>query len=576
MDWMDMNARMHCRPLYALPAVLWLVLASSCGDDPSGPEPFQPDFFLASISFTGDSVDSSGERTEAIPTGVRGRTVHRGDPYCEVTVSWHPPEGDSALVYTLYRSTTAGIRFGGKASVIIGNTSDTLFSDSIEMSWGAEYHYAVSALTSDSTKLWSDEDSIMMPSSPMPTPSVLSATDLPMGRCILTWTACPDVYFQSYTLLRFELPFSMERDTLMVSTVRSDTVFIDSVIPAWSPRLYQVITEGRQGLTSVSNTLEYSSSLEIPYRMDQVWVGPGDIASYTMSTGLTASLNNEFIYFDESQYSQYPPYPTYNRTRRMRTDCISSQAYFCIDGYNSHFSVAPQQNAILHLDMLSESSCIVRTLDEETLEPLDSFNIGFECDAVLALNSGGMGILHQSFTSWSLALHIPSMTLQDTLDYAFTAGRVVEGFGTYILPELRRIDPVTLEIVASSSIVPITTSITGTSSGDLCCISTSGVFYRLDPLDLSVIESAYLPFMPYSATLLEADGHLYAYLWDDAYATPQVYDTDGFTFVGAVLYDENMDDIIVTGMTPLPLINDICCAYFNWDNSRQGVFTISR
>jgi hypothetical protein len=207
-----------------LATALLILSVAGCGDSPADPESSTPDFHIAYVQFTGDST-GAGNPARAVPSRIEIDDPE-GTPFCQITVGWFTPEVDSILAYVLFRSLEPGVQESGQAT-IIATTSDTLVNDSYQLDWGTSYYYAVRALDQDSTELWSDEASILTPNSQIPTPSVLSAIDLPMGQCILHWTICPDDDFSSYILLRDTGSSMLSPDTLGVFTDVADTTCSD-------------------------------------------------------------------------------------------------------------------------------------------------------------------------------------------------------------------------------------------------------------------------------------------------------------------------------------------------------------
>lgn len=548
-----------------------------CGDNPSGP--VQPDFTIASIIFTGDSTGSKGQRISVRCRPDRERESDKGQPYCEVTVTWNSPADQTVLSYSLHRSTEPGISSGGTNVRIVGTTTDTLLADSDSMQWATTYYYAVSAVRSDSLVLWSDEGSIITPLSQLPTPSQISAIDLPMGRCALNWTICPDDDFSYYTLVRRQYSGSLHGDTLGIFSTKQDTTFLDSVLPMYMPRYYQVTTTDTQNLSARSNMLTYTSGYGLPWYVNMYWDGPNNFSNYwIIDETLTPSWNGEYIYFVEYLDTQYPYY-LHSYIRRMNTingESMNSSMSLSEEIYD--FGHAPKENALL-VSLSNDSSIDVLELwDDYSLEVIYSQRVDFECNGMLTLPYSGIALLHPLGSTSSLVLDLSSMVFVDTLSYSFSSGQVIEGFGAYIWGTgggLRRVDPVTLEITAFSSVNVGNQQILASSNGELCFVSNSGTFYRCNPFSLATLYSVVLPSND-AATLVEAQDTVFAYLYTN-FEPVTVYNTENLTSPGYVLYEEGMNDIDIYDMITIPDREEIWCTCLkHCCYPTYGAFSIAR
>ncbi len=546
----------------------------SCGDNPSGP--VQPDFTIASIIFTGDSTGSKGQRISVRCRPDRERESDKGQPCCEVTVTWNSPADQTVLSYSLHRSTEPGISSGGTNVRIVGTTTDTLLADS-DLQWATTYYYAVSAVRSDSLVLWSDEGSIITPLSQLPTPSQISAVDLPMGRCALNWTICPDDDFSYYTLVRRQYSGSLHGDTLGIFSTKQDTTFLDSVLPTYMPRYYQVTTTDTQDLSARSNMLTYTSGYALPWYVNMYWDGPNNFSSYwIIDETLTPSWDGECIYFVERIENQYP-YFVYSYIRRMNTDNASNKNGCWSDEIHD-FVHEPGENALLVSRSIESRAYSLELFDDYSLELLNSLQVDFECSGMLAFPYSGIALLHPLGSASSLVLDLSAMVFVDTLSYSFSSGQVIEGFGAYIWGTgggLRRVDPVTLEITAFSSVNVGNQQILASSNGELCFVSNSGTFYRCDPFSLATLYSIVLPSND-AATLVEAQDTVFAYLYTN-FEPVTVYNTENLTSPGYVLYEEGMNDIDIYDMITIPDREEIWCTCLkHCCYHTYGAFSIAR
>ena len=556
------------RKTLALPLVsLAVTCLLSCGKSPSGPDPFVPDFTIASVLFTGDSL--GGDASLRVSAGSMLRMPSRGAPYLEVTVTWSPPDCRIDH-YTLLRSTESGIHTGTVPFTIVGTTPDTSLADGKDLFWGTEYYYALTAMKPDSSVLYSDEAAIVTPLSPFPTPSVLSSTDLYMGRCALKWTECPDQSFSRYTLLRYRYSYSQQGDTLGVFHFPTDTMFLDTILPDYRPRYYQVVTTDLRGLSSESSRLAHDPDGPLPWLTDRVVNLPWWAIATNSFTGTPDGRPLFFHFFYQDPISNdFGTLCSYDTEEDVLVDCLFSESSL------SALAYATQQDALL---LARSNPRVIELRDPYTLDLLKSLSVDFSPPGLFALPSGNRGLASRnSVQNVSYVLDLATLTIVDTKYYAFTGAIHSPGYGCYIwgsLGGLRRIDPSTLDIVADLPVnihgLPVVSF-----TGDLCCIGTDGVFYRLDPWSLSIRSSRPIPIAsPYAAALYESRGDIYAYLRVEEDNKVHAYRTSDMTHMGSAVYNDSYTDAKVWSMLPFPERNAVWCVY-SLGSDNPGLFRLS-
>ena len=571
------HAGEHSRTVFIPAAMLFaaILLLLSCGDDPFSP--ILPDFNLVSIVFTGDSTGGGNVRSKITAQPQRQQETDKGDPFCQVTVTWSPPEDENVLSYSLFRSIEPNV---SSDDIIVTTTADTVAIDSDSLQWGTTYYYAVRAVRSDSTTLWSDEGNITTPLSQLPTPSVLSAIPLPMGKCMLNWTQCPDDDFFSYTLVRSQFAWMSNCDTLGVFLSDQDTLFVDSIVPLYMPRFYQVTTSDTQDISVQSNMLEYVDGYGLPWFIDIIWQGPRDIGSYWIrEETLAHSWHEDYIYFIERNEIPYPPYTAYQYIRRLNASSggAVNEGLCGTDVPCPMFTHSPEENALLVSVPNPDYSSELLLLAEYSLGTITSIHIDVRLNGLLAIPQSGLALLSLYGSSSTLVLDISSMQFVDTLDYAFAHGKVFDGLGVYIWGgggPLRRVDPISLEITASKPTIPLCKGMLAADNGDLCFFNSS-VAYRCDPYDLSTLSTYVLPYYE-KATLVDAQGSLFAYLYSSSSRSISVYDLENSQYLGDVIGDPDIELFEVFDMLTLPGENAVWCTGGVINDYYYGAFSISR
>lgn len=554
----------------AFSALFVCVALLGCGDDdPTGPGSL-PDFYLKAVSFTGDSIAGDSNAIRFSRMRERRTEDDKGDPYTEVTVTWSPPEGGSVIVYNVFRSLESGIPSGTTVADTIGSTTDSLFVDADSLEWGEVYYYAINAVTADSTILWSDESSITLPSDPMlnyPTPSVLTAQDLPLGRCILTWSECPDDDFASYTLIRQNWEVQLHPDTLGIFDEVTEISYTDLDPAPYSPRYYKVITSDIQGLSSDSNLLEYASGYGLPWFLDFI------IQDELMVVGqLIVSEDEDYLYYLEDR--TYPPHRwqlhrvTASNGGHTQTGLLSyGQPQIDFDPVTDHLLTAIPSDTSTYFSLRNSSS----------LDIVDQIEIPFKSSGLLALPTGGRALIKRQLTNISYVIDLATLQLVDTLALSFEYGQSIDGYGTYIIGDgpLRRIDPQTCEIMATSSISPGEVAPLMVSSEGELCFFWDGVFYRLDPNSLTLLGSMSLPVSSWSVGIaVEAQDSIYAYIRGGYNDSLIVYNTETQEFAGKVIKSQITQMEVPGDMAFIESNKDIWCLHSSihiW----SGIYRIS-
>lgn len=539
---------------------LLLVICPGCKDNPSGLE--LPDFVLKSVVFSGDST---GGAAEAGILASVSRVGSRGDPYCEITLSWDPPPETRGVLYSVHRSLLPGIASGSIPYRTVGNTVLLTYSDSDSMSWAKTYYYAISGLLGDSTVLWSNEESITTPAIGFPTPSVLVVEDLLLGKCMLNWSVCPDPDFYSYTVVVLESPGSAEGDTVGVFYNVTDTLLTETASP-FNELYYQVTTTDAQNLRSKSNVVEYIHNGELPWKLG-VFVYITRPGCYTQSP-FTISHCGKYIYYFEMVES---PYTTWYITR-ISTQTGSRYIKACSQTY-SICHVSSQNGLLISYNLYGKH---IDILDEVSLSPISTLSVDFACSAMVSGLLDSRAILCPDGRDESYVLETNSMTFIDTLDYTFTHGQPLGSLGTFVWGGSRglcRLDVSTLSVAAECPI-----SVSGipmiSSDGSLLVISDQHVLYKLNPLSLQVIASTQMPANPAHSVVTEAMGEAYVYYPNGYYSADSllVMNSSDWSLLGKVNLSANVTpgDLVF-----LPEQDQIWCQFMT-DPNRGGYLSIIR
>ena len=197
---------------------------------------------------------------------------------------------------------------------------------------------------------------------------------------------------------------------------------------------------------------------------------------------------------------------------------------------------------------------------------------------MVSSTTGDKVLMHLYGTSQSIVLNVPSLVIADTIDCDFNSGQYFEDYGVYVWGNggIRRLNPETFEVEATSTFSPCSRLLL-TSNGEICfTVYNDQWYYKLDSGNLSVIESANLPFALDHATLIEADNKIYCYLvCDYSYSfQPYVCDLETMSIIGQVTVDE-VRDLAIYDMLGLSQTNQIWCTFIlitdPWDS---GVLNI--
>lgn len=541
---------------------------SGCGDSPS--EPGLPDFLLTSIVFTGDSI---GDAPVASALTGAARTGSKGEPYCEVTVSWSPPYHQRVVSYSVHRAISPGISEGGVDFRTLGTTSMLSFPDSDSLSWGTEYYYAISALLADSTVLWSNEEAFATPTTDYPVLSVLAAEDLLLGHCLLHWSPCPDQDFAGYTVtVRFGL--YSPPDTMGVFHDVNDTLCVGSANPNY-PVYFQVATTDAEGHASTSNLLQYTHNGPLPWRIGSLGYLYQQYEDIYITGEWITSYNGEYLYFRDRVYT--PPYYecTYG-INRIGT----------VQGVYKRRQMANEPSSICHLSSRNgvlvsyddTDGMYLELLDENTLQTVGTYPVDFTCNSMIAGASDARVILCPEGSQTSLVLDMNSMSFVDTLDFTVSQGQVLGRYGTYIwggAEGLCRLDPATLAIDATCPIM-VSCNPVATSNGELCVLSGTGNnnLYSLDPFSLDVLDIREMPELPLRTVIYEASGDVFAYYRNHPFYPDSivVMNTGNLDIAGKIYLTQETTNPM---MIALPEQEKIWCLFWT-DELNPGHLSIIR
>lgn len=557
------------RPIFSSAVLLLAAMVGfpGCCDSPS--EPGLPDFLLTAIVFTGDSI---GDAPAASALTGAPRTVPRGEPYCEVTVSWAPPYHQRVVSYSVHRAPGPGIPTGAVDSRTLGTTALLSFADSDSLFWGTTYYYAVSALLADSTVLWSNEEPFATPTTDYPVPSVLAVEDLLMGQCLLHWSPCPDQDFLSYTVTS-RLGSYNPPDTMAVFCNVEDTLCLGSANPNF-PVYFQVTTTDAEGHASTSNMLQYTHNGPLPWRIGslgylfQSYVDPTIIGEWI------TSHNGDYLYFRDRVY--IPPYGFTHGINRINT----------VQGAYKRRQMANEPSSICHVSSRNgvlvsyddTEGMYLELLDENTLQTVGTYPVDFTCSAMIAGANDARVILCPEGSQTSLVLDMNSMSFVDTLDFTVSQGQVLGRYGTYIwggAEGLCRLDPATLAIDATCPIM-VSCNPVATTNGDLCVLSGTGNnnLYSLDPFSLEVLDARELPELPFRTVIYEASGDVFAYYRNHPFYPDSivVMNTRNLDVAGKIYLTQEMTNPM---MLALPEQGKIWCLFWT-DELNPGHLSIIR
>lgn len=209
--------------------------------------PFENGFSITSIEFTGDST---------------GFPEKRGTPYCEYSLEWE--SAGSNVEYKLYRSTETGIESDPSQAVLLCTTAEREWVDSYGLEWGTAYHYAVAA----DDVVWTVEETVNTPGYPFPPPCELTFQKTGFTDCSLEWTQAQGS-FQSYAVLGSDFPDIADNlwyaDTLFVSTTLDSTQYTHHTASPTGVNYFAVAVSDEEGLSSLSNEVEFTSGGDVPW-----------------------------------------------------------------------------------------------------------------------------------------------------------------------------------------------------------------------------------------------------------------------------------------------------------------------
>ncbi|MCD4777159.1 MAG: YncE family protein [Candidatus Aegiribacteria sp.] len=247
-----------------VPVCVFLVLIiGSCGDDPTAPSGPPPTSSVLSVTFTGDSSKvlssgSSGMNDSIALTETESGTGAKGS--CRITATWSICPDTTLKDYTLYRSLQPDISADISSATIlctIETDDDTSFTDD-EADWATTYYYALKTTNTYDLIAWSNEISFLTPGS-VPTPSILSNSNVWMNHVELYWSKCVDMDFQYYKLFCSTSP-NIAEDTTFAERIchyslSGVTSYTHTEADASTTYYYALITSNTKSMVSWSNEL---------------------------------------------------------------------------------------------------------------------------------------------------------------------------------------------------------------------------------------------------------------------------------------------------------------------------------
>ncbi|MCD4701211.1 MAG: MBL fold metallo-hydrolase [Candidatus Aegiribacteria sp.] len=291
---------------------LFVIAVLSCSE-PSGPlEDSGPTESVLTVTLEekGSLHGNEGDRIPDIPEerAVRGEvTLERnGKGGYQISAVWTQCPDDNFAWYAIYRSLTPGISSNAGAadtSVVFSSVSGTSWIDT-GISEGNIYYYSVRTVNTDDLDSWSNEDSVVVPSSAPPTSSTLTGTytgDGTFSQITLEWTECHDSDFYCYKLYRSTSP-DIAGDPLSAEVVATgegsgDTAYEDNEVEGLTTYYYAVKTLNESQLSSWSNEVSIVTPDLTPL-LTVFFIDPSHNDYYSGDAILLRTPDNSFYLID--------------------------------------------------------------------------------------------------------------------------------------------------------------------------------------------------------------------------------------------------------------------------------------
>lgn len=248
--------------------IIFTVVLLSCSE-PSGPiEVSGPTESILTVTLEEKDHFHNNE-TDRIPSfheerAGRGEVALdlNGKGQYQAHAVWTQCSDDDFAWYAVYRSETAGIASNPESAdtnVVFSSVSGTSWIDTgiIE---GNTYYYAVRTVNMSDMDSWSNEDSVVVPVTEPPSPSILSGSytgDGTFGQVTLEWTECPDSDFYCYRLYRSTSPY-IENDPSLAELIATgeeseNVTYEDNGVVGLTTYYYAMETHNESQLSSWSN-----------------------------------------------------------------------------------------------------------------------------------------------------------------------------------------------------------------------------------------------------------------------------------------------------------------------------------
>jgi len=313
---------------------VFCAVLSTCSD-PAGSEISQPTPSTLHLTFSGDSLKNK-DSEDCTPSQMI--SVLAGDS-CQVTISWTSCSDSDFRNYALYRNDRQGIEWDPSLAEVIATftaSAETSFVDT-EPDWGDACYYALLTWNTGELSSWSNEEHITMPGV-LPERAWISAETIDWN-ALLTWTACSDYDFLSYSLFRSDRP-GIESDTsaaLRLDLIHgdSDTTFTDSLPTPDDHYYYTILTRNNKGMFRWSNEVsvhwvEPEEPEDFPWRVN----GELDIPYFPFDMAVTPSGNEILLgfrylslYIVDTTTLEFGIVPGYENIRSICMNPMNDLAY---------------------------------------------------------------------------------------------------------------------------------------------------------------------------------------------------------------------------------------------------------